>query len=241
MPSQTRASSGRSFFQGWRLPVALLVLGAIPLVAGTARLAGLVARVPVTPENARFFDSPIPVFLHVVGAIAFSVLGAFQLAPDLRRRHPGWHRAAGRMASIGGVAAGLSGLWMALFYPPQAQDGRVLLILRLFFGTGLVLCLAFGWHAAHRRRLARHGTWMVRAYAIGMGAGTQAVLHLPWAFMAATPGRASRAFLMGAGWVINLLAAEWLLTRRTGSSRTGAGRRRQTCSDSHSRPVGQSR
>ncbi|HEX6941819.1 MAG TPA: hypothetical protein VF128_02760 [Gemmatimonadaceae bacterium] len=30
------------------------------------------------------------------------------------------------------------------------------------------------------RKYAEHGDWMIRAYAIGMGAGTQVLAHLPW-------------------------------------------------------------
>jgi hypothetical protein len=240
MASRTRASSVPAFFVGWRLPAALLLLGAIPLVAGVARLVGLAAGRAITPENARFFASPLPVVLHLAGAVALAVLGAFQVAPELRRRHPRWHRAAGRAALVGGVVAGLSGLWMSLRYPAQPQDGTVLLALRLFFGVAMVLCLTIGFVQARRRRYAQHGAWMVRTYAIGLGAGTQALLHLPWVFLAGTPGRAGRAFLMGAGWVLNLLVAQWLLTRRRGSSRTGGGTRPRTYSDSRTRPAAQS-
>lgn len=50
---------------------------------------------------------------------------------------------------------------------------------------------------------------MTRAYAIGLGAGTQVFTHLPWFLMyREMPGEAPRAFLMGAGWVINVLVAE---------------------------------
>ena len=38
--------------------------------------------------------------------------------------------------------------------------------------------------------------------------------HLPWFILFGKPGEASRAFLMGAGWVINLVVAEWLIRRR---------------------------
>jgi uncharacterized membrane protein len=206
----------------WRLPASLLLLGAIPLGAGALRVAGLAAGVPVTADNARFFASPAPVVLHVLGAMALCVLGAFQLTPDLRRRWPRWHRSSGAVALAGGIAAGFSGLWMSVFYPALPTDGRVLFGLRLFFGTAMLTCLVAGFAAAHRRRFAQHGAWMTRAYAIAMGAGTQALLHLPWLVLFGQPGQGSRAFLMGAGWFLNVGVAEWALRSPRGSGRTAA-------------------
>jgi hypothetical protein len=42
----------------------------------------------------------------------------------------------------------------------------------------------------------------------------QVLTHLPWFIFFGKPGESSRAFLMGAGWVINLLVAEWIIRRR---------------------------
>jgi hypothetical protein len=61
---------------------------------------------------------------------------------------------------------------------------------------------------------------MTRAYAIGMGAETQVLTHLPWFILVGKPGESERAALMGAGWVINLVVAEWVIRR--GSSRGAA-------------------
>jgi hypothetical protein len=61
---------------------------------------------------------------------------------------------------------------------------------------------------------------MTRAYAIGVGAGTQVFTHLPWFILFGKPGESRRAFLMGAGWVINVIVAEWIIWRRTTRPRT---------------------
>lgn len=52
---------------------------------------------------------------------------------------------------------------------------------------------------------------MIRGYAIGLGAGTQVLTHLPWFILVGRPGELSRAVLMGAGWVINVVVAEWII------------------------------
>jgi hypothetical protein len=54
---------------------------------------------------------------------------------------------------------------------------------------------------------------MIRGYAIGMGAGTQVLTHLPWFILVGRPGESARTTLMGAGWVINVIVAEWIISR----------------------------
>ena len=56
---------------------------------------------------------------------------------------------------------------------------------------------------------------MMRGYAIGLGAGTQVLTHLPWFLLSESkPGELPRAVMMGAGWVINLVVAELLIRRQ---------------------------
>jgi hypothetical protein len=52
---------------------------------------------------------------------------------------------------------------------------------------------------------------MIRGYAIGMAAGTQAFTHVPWLVLGSAPGETGRAVAMGAGWIINILVAEWII------------------------------
>ncbi len=80
----------------------------------------------------------------------------------------------------------------------------------------MAISIVLAVNAIRRRDFVAHGAWMMRGYAIGMGAGTQVLTHLPWFVFVGTPGEASRALLIGAGWVINLIVAEWII--RTGNS-----------------------
>jgi hypothetical protein len=52
---------------------------------------------------------------------------------------------------------------------------------------------------------------MIRGYAIGLGAGTQVLTQLPYFVLAGRPDELSRAVLMGAGWLINVGVAEWII------------------------------
>jgi hypothetical protein len=63
---------------------------------------------------------------------------------------------------------------------------------------------------------------MIRGYAIGLGAGTQVLTHLPWFVLVdGRPGELARGLMMGAGWVINVVVAEWIIAR--GRQRRSAG------------------
>lgn len=199
----------------WLIPAGLIALSLVPALAGSARLAQLAVGAEVTPGNARFFAAPVPVVLHILGAVTYSILGAFQFSPGFRRRRRGWHRAAGKVLVPAGLLVAMTGLWMAHFYPWPQGDGQVLYVERLVFGSAMLLSIILGIDAIRRRDFSAHGEWMIRAYAIGLGAGTQVLTHLPWFILVdGTPGELPRAVMMGAGWVINLVAAEWFIQNR---------------------------
>jgi uncharacterized membrane protein len=206
--------------RGWLVVLGLVLVTLIPVVAGSVRVARLASGTR-TPDDARFFASPTPVVAHVISASLFCVLGAIQLAPVLRRRWPTWHRQAGRVLAGCGAVAAVSGTWMTLFYPHVAGDTWLLFVMRIALGPALVLCMLRGVAAARSGRIAEHRGWMTRGYAIGMGAGTQALLHIPYLLAGHLPGEVMRTLIMGAGWGINLLIAEWLLRRRFSPAASG--------------------
>ncbi len=195
------------------VPISLIVLSLVPVAAGAFRVTQLASGGEVNEGNARFFDAPVPVILHIIGASVYCLLGAFQFDNAFRRRRPGWHRIAGRLLVPCGLTAALSGIWMTLFYDVPANDGEIVAALRLFFGTAMVFAIVLGLLAIRRRDFTRHRAWMIRGYAIGIGAGTQAFTHLPWALAQTTPDETGRAIAMGAGWLINVAVAEWAIRR----------------------------
>ena len=204
----------RKAMTAWLVPVALLLLSIIPLAGGIFRLTQLAGGVAITAENARFFASPRPVLVHIVSVSLYAILGAFQLVPRLRQRRNRWHRIAGWIVIPCGLVTALSGLWMTLFYPWPVADGVILYGLRLLFGSAMLAAILLGIDAIRRRDFAQHGDWMLRGYAIGMGAGTQALTLMAGEMIIGPPSILSRAILMGAGWVINLAVAEWIICAR---------------------------
>jgi hypothetical protein len=199
----------------WLTPILLVLLSAIPVLAGIAHLASLAQHAPVTAENARFVASPLPFGIHIVSVTVYCFLGAFQFSDGLRRRHPLWHRRAGWLSLPCGILAALTGLWMTAFYPlPAPLQGPLLFWFRLFIGSSMVACLILAAAAILRRRIPRHRAWMIRGYAIGQGAGTQALLLGPLTLLAGPPAGLLRDVLMVTAWLINLAIAEKIIRSR---------------------------
>ncbi|MDQ0826950.1 hypothetical protein QFZ60_003123 [Arthrobacter sp. B2I5] len=200
----------------WFVPAGLILLSLVPILAGTLRLTQL-AGGKITPDNARFFDSPLPVLIHIPTVTLYLVLGAFQFVPPLRRGKRGrasWHKVAGRILAPTGLLAALSGLWMAVFYDLPPLDGPLLLALRLVFGSAMAAFIVLGFIAVRRRNYVRHSEWMSRAYAIGIAQGTIVVVTLPWIALVGPVTELSRALLIGASWVLSLAVAEYFIHRR---------------------------
>jgi uncharacterized membrane protein YozB (DUF420 family) len=195
----------------WLIPAGLIGLALVPVVAGAARLGSL-SGTEVTAENARFMADPVPVAIHIIGASYFALVGSLQFVPTLRRRKR-WHRTSGRLLVPAGLAGALSGIWMTLVYPWANADGEAVYLARLVFGSAMLVSLVLGTIAILRRDVQAHRAWMLRGYAIGMGAGTQVLTHLPYFILIGQPSEGPRAVMMIGAWAINLALAEWLIAR----------------------------
>lgn len=191
---------------GMMLVVVLLILNIVPMVAGIVRIWGM--QVP-TPENARFVAAPVVTGLHIVSSSVFGLVGIGQFIDRFRRANRNWHRRAGWVLVATGLVSALSGLWMTGAFPHAEGDSALLDTFRFLFGIAMTLCLFMGVLFARKRNFPMHQAWMVRGYAIGMGAGTQVVLFIPWVVLVAPPDAYARAMILGAGWILNLLLVEW--------------------------------
>lgn len=199
-----------------KIPALLLALSLVPTLGGVVRLMSMAGEAGATPDNARFLAAPAAVIIHIFSATAYCVLGAFQFSPGLRTRWPRLHRRAGKLLALCGLAAGLSGLWMTASYRiPESLQGPILYCVRLAVGAAMVAAILIAWASILRRDVARHEAWMIRAYALGQGAGTQVLLLAPWMLITGQSGGLTRELLMTLAWAINILVAELLIRSRS--------------------------
>lgn len=198
----------------WKVPLVLLFISAIPLAAGIARLVGLSGNPEISTENARFVAAPFLVIVHILSVSLFSILGALQFSSAIRQRRTQWHRVAGRIVAASGILAALSGLWMTVMYPiPPELQGSLLYAVRVFVSVAMLLSIFMAVTAVKGDDIATHRAWMIRAFALGQGAGMQVVVLLPWMLLIGKPSILQRDVLMSLAWLINLLVAEMVIQR----------------------------
>jgi uncharacterized membrane protein len=217
-PTATRQPTGKSggpagSRRSWPVPAALIALVTIPVIAGLLRLVQL-SGAATMPPNPRFDASPWPVVVHIVSAIVFALVGAFQFSARLRRRRRAWHRRAGRVVVVAGLGVALSALWLNQFFPRAHATRDIVYPLRLVFGVALVVTLVLGFRAVRRRNFPRHRVWMIRSFAIALVAGTQ-VFTLGFGGAIFGKGDLASALLLAAAWGVNLTVAEWAIRRRS--------------------------
>lgn len=195
------------------IPAGLILLSLVPSVAGAFRVGQLATGAELAPENARFVTAPLPVMAHIIGAIVYSIVGAFQFAPRFRQRRARLHRIFGRILIPSGFVVALSGLWMSHFYDLPPFDGVAIYIMRLIVGLTMLVALTLAVVAIRQRDFRAHGAWMIRAYALALGAGSQLFTSIPLLLAPDAVNMTTRAVTMGAGWLINALVAEWVIRR----------------------------
>ena len=179
------------------------------------RVVQLLGGPELIPADQRFAGFPLPLVVHIVGASAFLIVGAFQLVPRFRRKHPGWHRRAGRVLAVAGLLVAGSAIWMTLFYAAKPGTGSLLYVLRLVFASAMAICLVLGVTAIRRGDVVAHRAWMIRPT---RSAWPPVHRHSREGSAARSfgTGELQRDLAMGSAWVINLAVAEWVIRRRRG-------------------------
>jgi hypothetical protein len=79
---------------------------------------------------------------------------------SVRRRRPGYHRAAGRTLLVAGALAAGSTLWTPLMYP-QEGTGDVLYLFRLAFSTAIVASGALFGDGVLAHDLSIASAWLI--------------------------------------------------------------------------------
>lgn len=197
----------------WAVLVFVVVYSFIPTFGGLIRLLELAGGPAIVPTNPRALAAPFPIVVHILGSFVFCLLGAIQFLPSIRRNHPAAHRAVGRTVAIAGCLSAASGLWMTHFYSfPIGLQGNLLYWVRIILGFLIISFIVWSVIAIRSRNILQHSAFMLRAYAIGQGASTQAFIGIGWMILAGTEATGPlRDAMMVFAWAINLLIAEAMI------------------------------
>ncbi len=197
----------------WTTLALIIVFSSVPAFGGLVRLVELAGGPSVLPVNPRAIADPWPIIFHVSGSFVFCIAGASQFLPSLRRHRPTMHRVIGRITVVAGLLSAISGLWMTIVFAfPEALQGDLLFFIRNIFSLAMIGLLGWAIIAIKVGSFGKHAASMLRAYAIGQGASTQAFfgMALIVAFGIEPTGFLRDCFMVSC-WVLNLLAAEALI------------------------------
>jgi uncharacterized membrane protein len=200
----------------WGILIGLLILSFVPSIGGMFRLADLQPGVDIDflPKNPRIDSAPTPVLFHLITVIPYCILGAFQFLPSFRKNYRKWHRNSGKALVVAGIISALSGLWMTHYYAfPISLQGNLLYYVRVIIGVSMFVFIVLVYVSIRERKFSQHQSWMIRAYALGQGAGTQVFVMLPWVITTGEPEGFIRDVLMTVAWIINIWVAEWIINK----------------------------
>ena len=193
------------------LLLALTFFTFIPVMMAAFRLV----QIPLgaLPEDSlRLVSAPAAFFLHSLAGVLFGVLGPLQFVRALRLRFGTVHRLAGQVFVLSGAGLALSGL--ALLLQVESIATELLEAARGVFGLALFASLVLGVAAARAHDMHHHRSWMIRAYAIGMGSGPVALVMFPIYLITGEPpmGLASDLVVVGM-WLLSIAVGEWVVRR----------------------------
>lgn len=205
--------------RSWRTPLILTCLSLVPILATASRLISFSGSEVETDPNLERFDGTFEMLIvHILAGSLFLLLSAVQFSSELRLAHPAWHRNSGKVAMVAGIVAGVSGVWLILFYPPSELATPTMDALRILFGSALISSILLAFLKIRQRNVSGHRAWMIRAFALGVAGSTQALVIGTWivAIGPLTPNSATA--LITIGFLINIVIAEWRIRVRSNAT-----------------------
>jgi uncharacterized membrane protein len=194
---------------GW---IAIGLSVAILLVFATIRLSDMSRNPPGTDAfGIRYVQHPRVALVHIIPGLLFLTFGSLQFVTRLRQRHIRVHRRLGwalaASAAVSGVFALAAGFTLPAFGGITTQAATVV------FGGIFLFSVAKAIRHIRRKEIARHREWMIRAYALAMGAAT--IRIFVGLLVAAGGVRFENAFgpSFWLGFSTNLLVAEIWISR----------------------------
>lgn len=200
---------------GWVPPV-LWLLGSLAILSAVYRLhittqALVTGTLPADPADVHYVKHVLMISLHIIPGLCFLILGPLQFVPTIRARWPKFHRWSGRIFIASGLVTAVTAVAMNIVFPPVG--GLFKSIAVYIFSVAQIVTLIVALRAILHRDIPRHRAWMIRAFAIGLSVSTMRIFFIPAYILYGIPNDFTIALGMWVGFVVNVLAAEFILWR----------------------------
>ncbi len=193
------------------IALALYVLSGMTVLFSGLRIVEILT--DTVPEDSfHLTQAQVSHIAHVLGGTLFGVLGPLQFSRAFMNRFGKAHRLAGRVFVAAGALLSLSSLTLIWKF----WDGGMDLVVagRLVFGIALGVALIIAMRAIFQKNIKRHRDWMIRSYAIGIGATAVSNGFLPIYLATGVPPSGLFADVLFIGlWALCVVFAEWLVRR----------------------------
>ncbi len=121
---------------------------------------------------------PIPIIGHIVGGSLMMLAAPITLNSTLLKRRKRLHRTCGYLFLIGGLAAGISSIWMTLAFPDRFIAFNF--ATNLLWGAAMAIFPVIAVFQAKNKRFMQHRAWMIRAYAVAAGPAIHRLLFFTY-------------------------------------------------------------
>ena len=157
----------------------------------------------------RYLEHPVVTALHMLSGILFITLAPLQFIKKMRAKKLSLHRQLGRFLVLCALISGVYGLVVTAVLP--AFGGLASETAGWFFGPLFLFAMVRAFWCARNKKITLHREWMIRAFALGLGVGTQRVILI---ILLTSTGYSFEQSFGPALWIgfgLNLLIAEsWI-------------------------------
>lgn len=162
----------------------------------------------------RYLEHPIVTALHMLSGILFISLAPLQFVKRFRIKRLGLHRQLGRVLVGCALISGTYGLISAIVLP--AFGGLPSEAAAWFFGPLFLFAIVRAFWCARNKKITQHRQWMIRAFALGLGVGTQRIILIILMISTGYSFEESFGPALWLGFGLNLLIAEsWINATRS--------------------------
>ena len=200
---------------------AVALLGTITLVSAVVRLMDMSNGVARFSSDVRYLQNPLATWMHVVPGLIFLIVGPLQFSRTIRARWIRLHRILGRVFIVTGVFLVVISFGIVFMFP--TIGGVVTAVANFTFGLLLIFALIKAFLHVRRREINLHREWMIRAFAIGLGASTIRLFIVAFVGIANAQIEEIFGISFWMGFTLNLLVAElWIRHIRAQNKTVGA-------------------